>query len=137
MLNALFQILAQAANAATTAVAPDAPITVNSVVIIMGAAGVFLAAVGGFIGTLVTAFLTLRNGMKSDLNSAKADVSAAKQDVAAVKADATTLKIEAVHAQLNGELAAQRALIEKSSFAEGVKSETDKTAGNITTKLAQ
>lgn len=133
-LSTFVALLAQVASTVQTAVDPNAPFTVNSLVIIMTAAGVLMASIGSFAMQLVNAYLALRNGMKSDINSVKADVNAVKIDAAAIKAENTSVKVEQMHSSLNGELAAQRALIEKSSFAEGAKSETDKAAAGAKTQ---
>lgn len=100
-LAALIMLLNQTAIVAQDAMKPDAPVTVNSIVIILSAVGVLLGVVGTFIGTLVNAYLTLRNGLKSDINAAKAD--------------ATGAKLEVVHAQINNELATQTAVITKNT----------------------
>lgn len=107
---ALMMLLAQTANVAQDSLRADAPVTVNSIVIILGAVGVLLGVIGTFVGTIVNAYLTLRNGMKSDINSAKAD--------------ATGAKLEVVHAQINNELVTQTATIAqntKEAVAAGVE----------------
>lgn len=128
MLNALFSLIAQAANVATTSMAPDAPVTVNSIVVIMTATGVLLGILGTFIMQVVNAIIALRNGMKSDVNAAKADVNAAKQD-------ATHAKLDGVSKQLNGELDAKLNKLAATSFAAGASSVTEAAAPAATQPL--
>ncbi len=64
-----------------------------------------MAALGTLVTTLVAAYITFRNGVKGDERGRK---------------------VEEIHNQINGNLEKTNALIAKASFAEGVKSETDK-----------
>lgn len=112
---ALIKILADAAQTVQTATAPGAPITVQSIILILGALVTLMTGFGTLAASLVNTYLTLRNGMKSDLNAAKADAHSVKQD-------ATNAKLDGVSKALNGELDAKLNKLASTSYEAGVQS---------------